>query len=125
MSDPIGHECGLAFVRLKKPLAWYAQEKDDPAWGLRRLHLLMQKQRNRGQDGAGLAVVKFDMPPGATFLRRLRSHRDNAIERVFSAAICEFSSQTMPSRPMLAFQLMVGYWGHEHSRSCSVLVCPV
>ncbi|HJN79642.1 MAG: hypothetical protein QF781_03855 [Phycisphaerales bacterium] len=98
MSDPIGHECGLAFVRLKKPLAWYAQEKDDPAWGLRRLHLLMQKQRNRGQDGAGLAVVKFDMPPGATFLRRLRSHRDNAIERVFSAAASDLSK--LPATPM-------------------------
>ena len=98
MSDPIGHECGLAFVRLKKPLAWYAQEKDDPAWGLRRLHLLMQKQRNRGQDGAGLAVVKFDMPPGATFLRRLRSHRDNAIERVFSAAASDRSK--LPATPM-------------------------
>jgi amidophosphoribosyltransferase len=98
MSDPIGHECGLAFVRLKKPLAWYAQEKRDPAWGLRRLHLLMQKQRNRGQDGAGLAVVKFDMPPGATFLRRLRSHRDNAIERVFSAAAADLS--TLPTTPM-------------------------
>lgn len=86
MSDPIGHECGLAFVRLKKPLTWYAQHKGDAAWGLRRLHLLMQKQRNRGQDGAGIGVVKFDMPPGAAFLRRLRSHRDNAIDRIFEAA---------------------------------------
>ena len=98
MSDPIGHECGLAFVRLKKPLTRYAQEKGDPAWGLRRLHLLMQKQRNRGQDGAGLAVVKFDMPPGATFLRRLRSHRDNAIERVFSAATEGLAN--LPTTPM-------------------------
>ena len=86
MSDPIGHECGLAFVRLKKPLTWYAQHKGDAAWGLRRLHLLMQKQRNRGQDGAGIGVVKFDMPPGAAFLRRLRLHRDNAIDRIFEAA---------------------------------------
>lgn len=98
MSDPIGHECGLAFVRLKKPLAWYAQEKGDPAWGLRRLNLLMQKQRNRGQDGAGLAVVKFDMPPGATFMRRLRSHQNNAIERVFSAATADFPD--LPSTPL-------------------------
>ncbi|MBT5583555.1 MAG: amidophosphoribosyltransferase, partial [Phycisphaerae bacterium] len=98
MSDPIGHECGLAFVRLKKPLAWYAQEKGDPAWGLRRLNLLMQKQRNRGQDGAGLAVVKFDMPPGATFMRRLRSHQNNAIERVFSAATADLPD--LPSTPL-------------------------
>ena len=86
MSDPIGHECGLAFVRLKHAPSWYAQHTGDPAWGLRRLHLLMQKQRNRGQDGAGLATVKFDMPPGAAFMRRLRSHRDNAIERIFKGA---------------------------------------
>ncbi len=86
MSDPIGHECGLAFVRLKKPLWWYAQHMGDPAWGLRRLHLLMQKQRNRGQDGAGIATVKFDMPPGIAFMRRLRSAKSNAIERVFDAA---------------------------------------
>lgn len=85
MSDPIGHECGLAFVRLKRPPSWYAEHRGDAAWGMRRLHLLMQKQRNRGQDGAGIAVVKFDMPPGAHFLRRLRSSRDNAIERVFAA----------------------------------------
>ncbi|HJO15832.1 MAG TPA: hypothetical protein QF800_02975, partial [Phycisphaerales bacterium] len=86
MSDPIGHECGLAFVRLKKPLWWYAQHMGDPAWGLRRLHLLMQKQRNRGQDGAGIATVKFDMPPGIAFMRRLRSAKSNAIERVFDVA---------------------------------------
>jgi len=94
MSDPIGHECGLAFVRLKKPPSWYARELGDPAWGLHRLHLLMQKQRNRGQDGAGIATVKFDMEPGHTFLRRLRSHRDNAIERIFKAASGDLAQLT-------------------------------
>lgn len=85
MSDPIGHYCGLAFMRLRKPLSHYAQKHGDAAWGLRRMHLLMQKQYNRGQDGAGLAVAKFDMPPGMPFLRRLRSTRHNAIERIFDA----------------------------------------
>ena len=85
MSDPIGHECGLALVRLKKPLSYYADRYNDPAWGVRRLHLLMEKQHNRGQDGAGLAVVKHDMPPGLPFLRRLRSTKHNAIERIFDA----------------------------------------
>ncbi|MCH2149043.1 MAG: hypothetical protein MK095_06370 [Phycisphaerales bacterium] len=85
MSDPIGHECGLALVRLKKPLSYYADRYNDPAWGVRRLHLLMEKQHNRGQDGAGLAVVKHDMPPGVQFLRRLRSTKHNAIERIFDA----------------------------------------
>ncbi|MCH2142262.1 MAG: hypothetical protein MK077_04615 [Phycisphaerales bacterium] len=98
MSDPIGHECGLAFVRLKKPTWWYAQHMGDPAWGLRRLHLLMQKQRNRGQDGAGIAVVKFDMPPGVAFMRRIRSAKSNAIERVFAAA--EKGLGSLAGRPM-------------------------
>jgi amidophosphoribosyltransferase len=85
VSDPIGHYCGLAFLRLRKPLSWYAQHYGDPAWGMRRLHLLMQKQYNRGQDGAGVAVAKFDMPPGLPFLRRLRSSRNNALERISDA----------------------------------------
>ena len=85
MSDSIGHECGLALVRLKKPLSYYADRYGDPAWGARRLHLLMEKQHNRGQDGAGLAVLKHDMPPGLPFLRRLRSTKHNAIERIFDA----------------------------------------
>ncbi len=83
VSDPLGHYCGLAFLRLRKPLHWYAQELGDAAWGIRRLHLLMQKQYNRGQDGAGVAVAKFDMPPGLPFLRRIRSTRHNALERIF------------------------------------------
>ena len=64
MSECIGHECGLALVRLRQPLSYYRARHGDAAWGLRKLHLLMEKQHNRGQDGAGLAVVKFDMPPG-------------------------------------------------------------
>jgi amidophosphoribosyltransferase len=86
MSEFIGHECGLALIRLRQPLGYYRERYGDAAWGLRRLYLLMEKQHNRGQDGAGLAVVKFDMPPGATFLRRVRSVRHNALERVFDAA---------------------------------------
>ncbi|MCH2132330.1 MAG: hypothetical protein MK116_01140 [Phycisphaerales bacterium] len=86
MSDPIGHECGLALVRLKQPLHVVSARHGDPAWGLRRLHLLMEKQRNRGQDGAGIASVKFDMPPGEPFLRRLRTTKRNPVERIFDAA---------------------------------------
>ena len=64
MSDSIGHECGVAMLRLLKPLEWFSEHHGDPLWGLRRLYLLMEKQHNRGQDGAGLATVRFDMPPG-------------------------------------------------------------
>ncbi len=83
MSEQINHHCGLALVRLRQPLGYYCKRYADLAWGLRRLYLLMEKQHNRGQDGAGVAVVKFDMPPGAEFINRVRSDKHNAIERVF------------------------------------------
>jgi amidophosphoribosyltransferase len=85
MSDRLTHECGLAFVRLRKPLHYYQEQYGDAAWGLRKTYLLMQKQYNRGQDGAGLGVVKFDMPAGDQFLLRIRSDKHNAIERIFDA----------------------------------------
>ena len=83
MSDFLRHECGLALVRLRRPLTYYQQRHGDAAWGLRRLYLLMEKQHNRGQDGAGLAMVKFDMPPGETYLRRIRTDKHNALEHIF------------------------------------------
>lgn len=89
MSDVIGHECGLAVVRLRQPLSYYRQRYGDPTWGLKRLYLLMEKQHNRGQDGAGVAVVKFDMPPGEEYLHRARSEKHNAIERVFDEVMAD------------------------------------
>jgi amidophosphoribosyltransferase len=83
MSDFLRHECGLAVVRLRRPLSYYLQRHGDAAWGLRQLYLLMEKQHNRGQDGAGLAVVKFAMPGGEPYLRRVRSDKHNALERIF------------------------------------------
>ena len=73
MSDFLRHECGLALVRLRRPLTYYRERHGDAAWGLRRLYLLMEKQHNRGQDGAGLAMVKFDMTTGERYLRRDRT----------------------------------------------------
>ncbi len=87
MSDPIKHECGLALVRLKKPIGWFRETTGDPLWGLRRLFLLMEKQHNRGQDGAGIATAKFDMPPGEPFLLRERTAKRNPIERLFDQAM--------------------------------------
>jgi amidophosphoribosyltransferase len=83
MSDAIGHECGLVCVRLRRPLSHYLEKYGDPLWGLRRLYLLMEKQRNRGQDGAGIAVAKFDMKPGDPYLLRYRSADVNPTEAVF------------------------------------------
>ena len=91
MSDRILHECGLAVVRLRKDLSWYRENYDDPFWGLHRLFLLMEKQHNRGQDGAGIGTVKFDMQPGDRFMERLRSAKTNPIERLFDRAMAPAS----------------------------------
>jgi amidophosphoribosyltransferase len=92
MSDALTHECGLAFVRLRKPLAWFQETLLDPLWGLRKLYLLMEKQHNRGQDGAGIACVKFDMPAGDAFLERERTAKRNPIERLFDDALAPAAS---------------------------------
>ncbi|HEY2811742.1 MAG TPA: hypothetical protein VGJ00_10200 [Rhabdochlamydiaceae bacterium] len=81
--EKMAHECGLSVVRLRKPLAYYCEQYNDPAWGVKKLLSLMEKQRNRGQDGAGIAAVQFNMPSGQEYLQHLRSASHNAIESVF------------------------------------------
>jgi len=83
MSDPIKHECGLAFIRLRKPLTHYLKEYGTAMYGLNKLYLLMEKQHNRGQDGAGIATVKLNTEPGYPFLHRLRSIQTMAIADIF------------------------------------------
>ena len=83
MSDPIKHECGLAFIRLRKPFSYYQQQYGTVMWGLNKLYLLMEKQHNRGQDGAGVVAVKLNVEPGYPFLHRIRSSATQAIADVF------------------------------------------
>lgn len=83
MSDPIKHECGLAFIRLRKPLSYYRETYGTPLYGLQKLQFLMTKQLNRGQDGAGLGVVKLDPEYGARYLARQRSASKTAISDIF------------------------------------------
>ncbi|MDQ6608299.1 MAG: amidophosphoribosyltransferase [Bacteroidota bacterium] len=83
MSDAIKHECGLAFVRLRKPFAHYQQKYGSVLWGLNKLYLLMEKQHNRGQDGAGVAAVKLAVEPGYPFLSRIRSSENQPIADIF------------------------------------------
>jgi amidophosphoribosyltransferase len=83
MSDPIKHECGLAFIRLRKSFSYYYQQYDTVLWGLNKLYLLMEKQHNRGQDGAGIATVKLDVEPGYPFMNRMRSNAPQAIADIF------------------------------------------
>jgi amidophosphoribosyltransferase len=83
MSDPIKHECGLAFIRLRKPFSYYQQQYGTVLWGLNKLYLLMEKQHNRGQDGAGLATVKLNVEPGYPYMNRMRSNAPQAIADIF------------------------------------------
>src|SRR5690606_5059166 len=83
MSDAIKHECGLAFIRLRKPLSHYQERHGSALYGLTKLYLLMEKQHNRGQDGAGVATIKLDPPPGTAFIDRERSTAKNAIPLIF------------------------------------------
>ncbi|HEY5392610.1 MAG TPA: amidophosphoribosyltransferase [Hanamia sp.] len=84
MSDEIKHECGLAFIRLRKPFSYYRQKYGTVLYGLNKLYLLMEKQHNRGQDGAGIASVKLNVEPGYPFLHRNRSTAPQAIADLFS-----------------------------------------
>ncbi len=83
MSDELQHDCGIAMVRLLKPLEYYQLKYGTWMYGLQKLYLLMEKQRNRGQDGAGVACLKLDSEPGREFIHRHRSIEDNSIDHVF------------------------------------------
>lgn len=83
MSDEIKHECGLAFIRLRKPFSHYQKKYGTVLYGLNKLYLLMEKQHNRGQDGAGIAVVKTHTEPGYPFLHRMRSNAPQPIADIF------------------------------------------
>ncbi|HIP31584.1 MAG TPA: amidophosphoribosyltransferase [Crocinitomicaceae bacterium] len=83
MSDAIKHECGIALLRLKQPLQYYYDKYGTAFYGLNKLHLLMEKQHNRGQDGAGVANIKFDMTPGERYISRFRSVSDKPIQEIF------------------------------------------
>ncbi len=85
MSEQIGHECGIALVRLLKPLSYYQEKYGSPLWGFTKLFLLMEKQHNRGQDGAGVACVKLDMPAGEPYMFRERNMKPNPLDRDLQA----------------------------------------
>ena len=83
MSDQIKHECGIVLLRLLKPLEYYLSHYGTAFYGLNKLYLLMEKQHNRGQDGAGIGCIKFDVPPGARYMNRIRSNQSNPIQHLF------------------------------------------
>ena len=84
MSDAIKHECGIALVRLKKPLQFYKDKYGSVFYGINKMYLLMEKQHNRGQDGAGFASVKFNVQPGTRYISRVRSNQSQPIQDIFA-----------------------------------------
>ena len=84
MSDQIKHECGIVLIRLLKPLQYYKDKYGSWRYGLDKLYLLMEKQHNRGQDGAGVVSLKLDQPSGMKYLFRERSNQKNPIQEVFA-----------------------------------------
>jgi len=83
MSESIKHECGIALIRLLKPLSYYQQKYGTSLYGLNKLYLLMEKQHNRGQDGAGIATIKFDVAPGNRYISRHRAMGSSAVSEIF------------------------------------------
>ena len=90
MSDAIQHECGIALLRLKKPLDYYQKKYGTSFWALNKMYLLMEKQHNRGQDGAGLANIKFDVAPGRRYISRQRSVSSKPIAEIFEKVNARF-----------------------------------
>lgn len=84
MSDAIKHECGIALVRLKKPLQFYKDKYGSAFYGINKMYLLMEKQHNRGQDGAGFASIKFNVEPGTRYISRVRSNQSQPIQDIFA-----------------------------------------
>ena len=92
MSDQIKHECGIALVRLLKPLSYYEETYGTPLYGLNKMRLLMQKQRNRGQDGAGLVTIKLNPKPGNRYISRKRRTGKNYLEDLWTAVFKRFEN---------------------------------
>jgi len=84
MSDTIKHECGIALIRLLKPLEFYKEKYGSAFYGINKMYLMLEKQHNRGQDGAGLASIKLDMAPGERYISRIRSNAQQPVQDIFS-----------------------------------------
>jgi amidophosphoribosyltransferase len=99
MSELIKHECGIALIRLKKPLQYFIDTYQNPSWAVHKLYLLMEKQHNRGQDGAGVANIKLDMDPGKPYIHRYRTIEPNPIGSFFPKSKRNFERPQKPTGP--------------------------
>lgn len=109
MSDSIKHECGIAMIRLLKPLEYYKEKYGTASYGLNKLYLLMEKQHNRGQEGAGVACVKLDAKPGEEYIFRERSTGSNAIHRTFENIHKTINDTSNPDKSAFQGELYMGH----------------
>lgn len=93
MSDPLTHECGIAVIRLKKPLAYYQDKYGSALWGFNKLFLLMEKQHNRGQDGVGIGCAKIGMPAGQPYIFRRRDSKKDSLAKLFRSELKDLSKK--------------------------------
>ena len=100
MSDALKHECGIALVRLLKPLEYYKEKYGTAFYGINKMYLMMEKQHNRGQDGAGFASIKLNVDPGERYISRVRSNAAQPIQDIFSKINNRINSE-LTDRPEL------------------------
>jgi len=93
MSDSVKHECGITLIRLLKPLSYYQEKYGTPLWGFFKLFLMMEKQHNRGQDGAGVAALKLDVPNGLPFMFRERNIKANPLDKIFKELLSQYQEK--------------------------------
>ena len=114
--EQIKHECGVALIRLRKPLEYYKEKYGTYTWGLDKLYLLMEKQHNRGQEAAGIGVVKLNTPAGYEYIYRERELGTDAISKIFAKVSTQLSSEILEDTPeqIDAFAPFIGqiYMGH-------------
>jgi len=135
MSDKVTHECGVALIRLLKPLSYYQEKYGNPLWGFTKLFLLMEKQHNRGQDGAGVACVKLGMPAGEPFMFRERSVEPEPLNKVFKSLLAKYDQQVQSGTVHPEFpetvkrefpfggELLMGHLRYGTSGGYSMLSC--
>lgn len=107
--EPLKHECGVAVIRLLKPLEYYRQKYGTWRWGLNKLYLLMEKQHNRGQEGAGLACIKLDAAPGSEYMFRERALGSGAITEIFALANKKIEEATPDTETPFAGEILMGH----------------
>lgn len=135
MSDSIKHECGIALVRLLKPLEYYTEKYGTPLYGFNLLFMLMQKQHNRGQDGAGIGCVKLSMPAGKTYMLRERSADNDSLSKIVTAQLHAYNdllkegkinphdSQSIKEHWRFGAELLMGHLRYGTSGNYDVAAC--